>query len=184
MASSCSLAATEDRYTWCLLNLDSWCQQTRSQLDLQSNFWQPAALSNADTTPSRERQTEKVCIWSIHKMPYGPTAWCCLVPPVWVCQQTQVNYCTNQVRGRSERAWPIQGIQQRGKFWKDCVEMAAMAFGTSVTLKSFLLQNSVTGVTLRACSRNVNSYFSTKCHHRGYIKFPNTAGWVKPLELL
>lgn len=87
-------------------------------------------------------------------------------------------------RGRSERACCIQGIQLRGKLWKHCVEMVAMAFGTSVTLKSFLLQNSVTGVTSRACSRNVNSCFSTKCHHRGYIKFSNTAGWVKPLELL
>lgn len=38
MASSCSLAATEDRCAWCLLNLGSWCQQPEASWTCSLTF--------------------------------------------------------------------------------------------------------------------------------------------------
>lgn len=96
MASSCSLAATEDRCTWCLLNLGSWCQQPEASWTCNPTFDSQQHCPMLIHHPVEKSKQKRSLFWSIHWMPYGSTARCCLVWPAWVCQQTQVNDSMNQ----------------------------------------------------------------------------------------
>lgn len=142
MASSCSLAATENRCTWCLLNLGSWSQLSRSQLGLLSNFW-IASSTDQRCYETQRRKANRNDNSLIHML--DTLSIHCLVLLVLLCQQGLAKQVFTEM-GQAELKVCREPEENPGKAM---VKSWGWHHGVSETTVSPPLQYAVTGGHLK-----------------------------------